>query len=270
MANSLTGSSKGCKVICEDPEEWYWTTDIGLTLAIISNWVLPIVALLAALPYDSLHRKNDGAKWYEGRVARTIDALLNWLGSPQTALTTTLFNIQQIRKCLHATISSGEGLGGNGTLQPLRRDAYYILSCVGQFKLPQADDDDFLEPFVYGLFRPFVTLDEGELAIPAEGDVPLQQMGWQNKPKKWTSELLQEMAFHLRMLRRRGVYPVFVSILIFFIAYGVALVLAFANVGERTTAHSLALGILISWLPLLVLFTILDRNPVSADRTRSV
>lgn len=85
---------------------------------------------------------------------------------------------------------------------------------------------------------------------------------------KWTQELLHEMAFHLRMLRRRGVYPTFLSILLFFIAYAVSLVLAFADIGERTTAHSLAFGILISWFPLLVLFGILDRNPVSADRSR--
>jgi hypothetical protein len=70
------------------------------------------------------------------------------------------------------------------------------------------------------------------------------------------------------MLRRRGVYPSFVSIFLFFIAYAVSLILAFASVGERTTAHSLALGILLSWLPLMVLFTILDRNPVSADRSK--
>lgn len=234
-----------------------------MTLAIISNWILPIVALLAALPYDSLHRRNDGAPWYQGRIARTIGALLNWLGSPQTALTATLFNIHQMRKCFHATLSSGEGIAGNNNQQSLRRDAYYVLSCIGQFKLPEAADEGFLEPLMYGLFRPFVTLDAGEPVVRAAARP-------QRKARRWTSELLQEMAFHLRMLRRRGVYPSFVSIFLFFIAYAVALVLAFADVGGRTTAHALALGILVSWLPLLVLFTILDRNPVSADRSKSV
>jgi hypothetical protein len=102
--------------------------------------------------------------------------------------------------------------------------------------------------------------------------VELRQMGNQPTPEqrvtRWTRELLQEMAFQLRMLRRRGVYPTFLSIFLFFIAYAVSLVLAFAAIGERTTAHSLAFGILISWFPLLVLFTVLDRNPVSADRSR--
>jgi hypothetical protein len=244
---------QGCKVICEDPEDWYWKGDIGLTIAIISNWILPIAALLAALPYDSLHGRNGGASLDQGRVAGTIGALLNWLGSPQTALTATLFNIHQMRKCFHTT----------NNLQSLKRDAYYVLSCIGQFNLPEAEDVVFLEPLMYGLFRPFVTLDVGELVAYAETRS-------QAVAREWTSELLQEMAFHLRMLRRRGVYPSFVSIFLFFIAYAVALVLAFADVGGRTTAHVLALGILVSWLPLLVLFTILDRNPVSADRSKSV
>jgi hypothetical protein len=64
------------------------------------------------------------------------------------------------------------------------------------------------------------------------------------------------------------VWSTFASILLFFIAYGVAVVLAFAELGERTTTRSLALGILITWFPLLVLFAVLDRNPNSADRTR--
>jgi hypothetical protein len=90
----------------------------------------------------------------------------------------------------------------------------------------------------------------------------------QKRTTKWTRELLQEMAFQLRMLRRRGVYPTFISVFLFFVAYAISIALAFAAVGERTTTHSLAFGILISWLPLFVLFALLDRNPVSADRSR--
>lgn len=102
------------------------------------------------------------------------------------------------------------------------------------------------------------------IELPRMGDLRTPNQ----RATKWTRELLQEMAFQLKMLRRRGVYPTFLSIFLFFIAYAVSLVLAFAAMGERTTAHSLAFGILISWFPLLVLFTILDRNPVSADRSR--
>ncbi|KAH6869418.1 hypothetical protein B0T10DRAFT_533871 [Thelonectria olida] len=258
----ITLTTQGCKVICEDPIDWYWKTDPSLTLGIISNWILPIIALLAALPYDSLHKRNAQAPWCEGRFCRTVGALLNWLGSPQTVLTATLFNIHQIRKCFHETLPSGQGISGNASLNPLKKDAYYVLSCIGQFKLLHLDDPDrrFLETLIYGLFSPMCNIIDGE-GFHVNG----QQMGDQPTPKEkatiWTTQLLQAMAFQLRMLRRRGVYPTFLSIFLFFIAYAVSLVLAFA-------AHSVAFGILISWFPLLVLFSVLDRNPVSADRSQ--
>jgi hypothetical protein len=238
-------------------------SDITATLSIVSNWVLPILALLAALPYESLHRRNDGAYWYQGRLARTIGALLIWIGSPQIALTATLSNIHQIRKCFHATAASGEGIAGSTALQPLKRDAYYVLCCIGQFKLSKVDRK-FLDTLTYGLFMPIcdVTVGEGGHAGSAADRVI------QEKTTRWTRELLQSMAFQLRILRRRGVYPAFMTVILFFIAYAISIVQAFADVGERTTTHSLAFGILISWLPLFVLFAILDRNPVSADRSR--
>lgn len=263
---------KGCKAICEDPIDWYWQTDISLTLGIVSNWILPIIALLAALPFDSLHKRNAGAHWYKSRFWRTFGALLNWLGSPQTALTATLFNIHQMRICLHETLPSGGGVSGNDDLRPLKKDAYYVLSCIGQFQLLALDGQDrrFLETLIYGLFNPMCDIIRGE-GVHVDG-VELQMMGHQPTPKaratQWTAELLKEMAFQLRMLRRRAVYPALLSILLFCIAYAVSLVQAFGAIGERTTAHSLAFGVLISWLPILVLFSVLDRNPISADRSR--
>ncbi|KIL90227.1 hypothetical protein FAVG1_05957 [Fusarium avenaceum] len=270
--NFTTLTTEGCQVICENPIDWYWTADISLTLGIISNWILPIIALLSALPYDSLHKRNPTAPWSEGKLCRTVSALLNWLGSPQTALTATLFNIHQIRKCFHETLPSGRGISGNHALQPLKKDAYYVLCCIGQFKLLGLDDPDqrFLKTLIYGLFNPMCNMINGE-GIHTN-DVELQdlenQLTPEQKATRWTKELLQQMAFELKILRRRGVYPTFLSIIIFFIAFAVSLALAFADIGDRTTAHSLAFGILISWFPILILFSVLDRNPVSADRSR--
>jgi hypothetical protein len=51
----------GCKTVCQNPIDWYWQTNIDLTLGIIANWILPIIALLAALPWDSLHASAAGA-----------------------------------------------------------------------------------------------------------------------------------------------------------------------------------------------------------------
>lgn len=260
---------KGCKVICEDPIDWYWASDISLTLGIVSNWILPIIALLAALPYDSAHGRNGEKSRYRCRLSRarkTIWELLNWLGSPQTALTATFFNIHQIRVCLDAAKSSKPGIPlqrpqrAHDTelqhdLQSLEKDAYYVLCCIGQFKLPP-NTNRFAEILVYGLFKPICNR---RSAVEDDRN---------RAARRWSAELLRAMARQMRRSRCRGVWSTFASILLFFIAYGVAVVLAFGDLGERTTTHSLAFGILISWFPLLILFAVLDRNPNSADRTR--
>jgi hypothetical protein len=41
--------------------------------------------------------------------------------------------------------------------------------------------------------------------------------------------------------------------------------IAFNNIGSNLQAHNLAMGLFISWLPLLILCSILDRNPVASD-----
>lgn len=250
--------------LCNDPVDWYWNADIPMVLSIVSNWILPIFALTATLPFDSLHRRNDGASWAHGRISRTLGALSIWYGSPPVALTATLFNIHQIRKCSHATRSAGSGVSGNTEKKTLKEDAYYVLCCLGQYKLDVPEGDrDFLETLIYGLLMPICDVTVGEAAQSNHPQSPAAK-----DAELWTKELLQQMAFQLRMLRRRGLYPTIISVLLFFVAYAIAITQAFSSMGERTSTHSLALGILISWSPLLVLFALLDRNPISADRSR--
>ena len=105
-----------------------------------------------------------------------------------------------------------------------------------------------MKVLVYGLFRP---LSNNTNAT----DVELLR------------DLTNALAHQLRMLRRRGVIPTLASLGTFLVAFVFSVVLAFGDLGDNTTAHSLALGLLVSWLPILVVFTIVDRNPVSADRS---
>ena len=49
------------------------------------------------------------------------------------------------------------------------------------------------------------------------------------------------------------------------IALAISIYGAFNVIGENKTAHDLGTGLLLSWLPILVLSTITDRNPVAAD-----
>jgi hypothetical protein len=94
-------------------------------------------------------------------------------------MTATLFNIHQMRNCLRETLSMGEGISAPDDLEKIKRDAYYVLSCLGQFHLPESENSEFLKTLTYGLFRPMVSMDRPE---PAEGHA---------QAKLYTKELLQ-------------------------------------------------------------------------------
>ncbi len=52
------------------------------------------------------------------------------------------------------------------------------------------------------------------------------------------------------------------------IALAISIYGAFGELGNNETAHALGIGLLLSWLPILVLSSITDRNPVAADEIR--
>ena len=94
------------------------------------------------------------------------------------------------------------------------------------------------------------------------------------------------LADELRVMRRRGVVPgmlkkttpnvivavnvtvVFVSIMWFLFAFALSIQSAFGDLGENTTAHDLALGCLLAWFPILIMSSIVDRNPIAAEAIR--
>ncbi|KAM0435839.1 hypothetical protein ACHAPT_002730 [Fusarium lateritium] len=218
----------GCLQICGSRTDLVSTRS---TLEMVTTWIFPL-AIVFNLPYDSIHHH---------KFRRTIKAVLNWAGSPQTALTHTIWNVRQIRHC-HRKAKSGN---------TLTKDAFYVLSCLGQFELP--NDPRFYTALVYGLFRPLPQPD-------AQYDLD----------QHYTAQLLSMMAFQLRMLRRRGVIPTLASLGTFITAFIFSIVLAFDEEAGNRTGSPLTLGLLYCWLPLLVIFTIIDRNPVSADRSAAL
>ncbi|RSL71565.1 hypothetical protein CEP54_001349 [Fusarium duplospermum] len=219
----------GCLKICGGRTDQVTTRS---TLEMVTTWIFPL-AIVFNLPYDSLHHH---------KIRRTAQAVLNWAGSPQTALTHTVWNVRQIRHCHRMAKSK------NGTLN---NDAFYVLSCLGQFELPNSER--FYTALVYGLFRPFPQPD-------TEYD----------PDQHYTAQLLLDVAFQLRMLRRRGVIPTLASLGTFITAFIFSIVLAFDEEAGNRTGSPLTLGLLYCWLPLLVIFTIIDRNPVSADRSAAL
>jgi hypothetical protein len=108
----------------------------------------------------------------------------------------------------------------------------------------------------FGLFRPLSTRTSLEQRTSLPVDVTE------------TRFLLASLANHFCMLRKRGVIPMIISLIWFFLSFIISLVLAFQQVGKSTTGHSLGLGLVLSWLPAFVLMTIVDRNPVSPMRCK--
>lgn len=83
-----------------------------------------------------------------------------------------------------------------------------------------------------------------------------------------TSNLVQrrhELASLVRKGRRRGVVPVFISLGWFLFSLTISIQQAFGNYGNNQVAHNMALGCLLSWMPVLILTGIVDRNPVAAE-----
>ncbi|KAL8779838.1 MAG: hypothetical protein Q9213_006753 [Squamulea squamosa] len=76
------------------------------------------------------------------------------------------------------------------------------------------------------------------------------------------------LAKTFRERRKKGVVPVLVSLAWFLIALCLSIEAAFGQLGSSDVAHSLALGLLLGWLPVLVTATTIDRNPSGAEPLR--
>lgn len=239
---------QGCKEICGNPIAWY---PPATSLALVANWIFPLNILLS-LPFESLH---------EGKFHRTLIAVLNWLGSPQTALTATIFNFRQLRQS-HRRVSRDVATFRSY----LRCAAYFVLCSINQFHIKtqalQVQENGsasrMLNVLVYGLSRPLSLSDESTSPNPPSPDIEL------------TRQLLVNLAFQLRMLRRRGVIPMLANLATFLVAFIFSVVLAFAELGDESSPFSLSFGLLVTWLPLLVVFTVVDRNPISSERSAYV
>ena len=225
----ITLTLKGCKEACGSSSD---PNDVLKAFQILTTWVLPALALFSQLPYES----GEGT-W------KNFEAFINWIGAPASALTTTIFNMSMIQR---AQKLSANDKGS------VRTEAYYVLCCINQYEYPYEDVQMSTardRALLYGLLRPvYFDRTVGET--------------------RQLYALLDNLAFQLRLQRRKAVLPLVVNIVWFMVAFGISIAVAFTDLGDNTTAHSLALGLLISWLPILVIMAIVDRNPVNAGRCK--
>lgn len=125
------------------------------------------------------------------------------------------------------------------------------------------EENAFFKVLVYGLFRPQAHIPpalQSQLQDDAGNIYPIDVV--------LTEELLVTLAYQLRMLRRRGVLPTFFSLVMFLVAFIFSVVLTFGNFDDdNINVIYMSIGLFVLWLPILVMFSIVDRNPVSSERS---
>ena len=131
------------------------------------------------------------------------------------------------------------------------RDAFYILAVMNQFQIKSRMPSIPAEK----LLRIALFSDSLKLSTHFSGA--------QSLPKR-----RKELAYDLRRNRRRGIVPVFIALGWFLFSLGISIQSAFGEIGQNATAHNLALGLMLGWLPVFVLASIIDRNPMSSDDIR--
>jgi hypothetical protein len=247
----------GCVAVCGTGNEWYPWSQSSNT---ITTWILPIIGMLLQAPFES------NAFW------RTMLAIARWVGSPISSLSYILWNISVTGKCalMGTSLSSDLIIANANRVTPVDmavpydydasaphsefgniRDSFYILTSLNQYSIKSVVS---LKDEAEGLLR--IVLFSKDLRLAGT--------------TKTLRQSRQDLAQSLRKRRRRGVVPVFISTMWFLFSLAISVQSAFGMIGENSEAHDLALGLLLGWLPILILCSIVDRNPAAADDVREL
>lgn len=226
-------TDEGCVVLCGSGSEYAPWPQIATS---ITTWVLPIIGVLLQAPFES----NDAWK--------TVKAINRWIGSPISSLSFILWNIDISGRCalfVDMALPYNE-IGDEESEFSSVRDSFYILMNLNQYKM-----------------KPPISMTR-----EAEGLIRIMLFSKDLKlvgTQKTLSQMRCKLAHDLRSNRRRGVVAVFISTLWFLVALGISIEAAFGELGNNAQAHDLALGLFTAWFPVLILCSILDRNPIASD-----
>jgi hypothetical protein len=305
----------------------------------LTTWILPAIALVSNLPFENGPEEEDETSIVSRHPRRLIprtyffEPLINWMGSPQTTMASTLNNIHLLNASTKAVVSK------DSEVKLLYRDVYTVLCGINQYehvdyRPTSYDDAEARLPLpdlqrrtdralIVGLLCPLYNRERNLInlryylrdvlrretssketpkneSIGTDTTQPkkAEQEGVDNITKAsnvederpassiehaddtatdqflsdtaldQTQVLITYLAHHLRMLRRRGMYPLIISMFWFIVAFAVGLYSCFRSLGDYTTAHSLGLGLLLSFLPTQVLLSVADRNPNGTERCK--
>lgn len=253
--NPSTITEAGCKALCGTGSEWYsWSAASSK----INTWILPVTGVLLQAPWES------------NEFWKTVFALIRWVGNPMASLSYILWNIKVSGKAaLMVDMACGyDDLPGEESSFASMRDSFFILIVMNQFTM-RADASTKRE--AEGLLR--IVLFSKDLQLLSDRMSRWDQ--YQHRTQMKGDEPLnlrtyrKNLARLLRQYRRRSVVPAFISIVWFVFSIILSIQSAFGFLGDDATAHDLALGLLLGWLPVMVLSSIVDRNPIGVDATRS-
>ncbi|KAL8704106.1 MAG: hypothetical protein Q9201_002720 [Fulgogasparrea decipioides] len=193
------------------------------------------------------------APFESNKAWQTIFLLARWVGSPIATLSYILWNVKVTGKCalMVDMATKYDEYPAEPSEFSMMRDSMYILAIMNQYtvnpSLPPVEAERLLR----------LALFSNLLRLPDSGN---DKMSLVNRRI--------DLANNLRENRKKGVVPIFVSFLWFVFSLGLSIDLAFTDIGTNETAHNLAIGFLMCWLPILVLASSVDRNLVSADAIR--
>lgn len=230
-------SREGCLHLCGPGTDYYPWEEVSST---ITTWILPVVGTLLQAPFES------------NATRRTLLAIARWVGSPIASLSYVLWNIKVSAKAalmVDMAVKYDETPDRKSDFGSMR-DSMYLLLVMNQYTLkPTAI---LREKEAEGLLR--IVLFSKDLVL-TDTDKSLRQMR-------------RILAREVREMRRRGAVPAFVSTMWFLFAFALSIQDAFGDLGANTTAHDLALGCLLAWFPILIMSSIVDRNPIAAEAIR--
>ncbi|KAI9865776.1 MAG: hypothetical protein M1824_000036 [Vezdaea acicularis] len=266
-------TTEGCKAFCgSGPQIYSWSTASDT----ITTWVLPICGgLILQAPFEST------------QVFSTLLVLCRWVGNPVATLTISFWNMKITKKCsliVDMSVPRHElpGYHKRGLWKQLKGEGRRILdeSITGRRPGESKEWPDIrgMTPEEMEEVNAFAELRDSLYILCV-----LNQYNFQHHRPEAVKFLLQFALFSrndfmiarrrklgasLRRGRKHGVVQVLVSLFWFLVALVLSIQKAFGQIGDESTAHNLALGLLVSWLPVLISASLVDQSPTHSDHTK--
>ncbi|KAE9366555.1 hypothetical protein N431DRAFT_417354 [Stipitochalara longipes BDJ] len=228
-------SLDGCKRLCGLGADTYDWMSIANT---ITTWVFPIIGILLQAPFESNNTKG------------TLFALLRWLGSPISSLSYIFWNIKVSgRAALIVDMATKykEHPGSESDFSEIR-DSFYILTVMNQYTIKRKMRTPPYGPDVAEKLLRTALFDD---ILVVNGEK--------------LSKIRKRTANHLRQSRKQGVVAVFISMGWFLFSLAISIQAVFSDIGPVEQADNLGLGLMLSWIPVLILSGIVDRNPANSS-----